>query len=131
MHGTDTQLLCTFSSANTYRQDIDELEKFYTIDGGKIYILKHLDNLAEIFLTYNVIKNGGKHFPRTISVHRKKDYNILYSINALNELIKEENNGVFSQTHQLDWSRYSDSIIVVNGGKIKVMPTKLLKVFLL
>ena len=131
MHNTNTQLLCTFSGVASYQADIESIKEFYKIDGGKVYILKNSENPNEIFLTYNVEKNNGKHFSRTISVHRKKDFNILYSINALNELIKQENGGLFSHTYQVDWTKFKDSIIVVNDGKIKIMPTKLLRVFFL
>jgi len=131
MHNTNTQLLCTFSGISSYQADIELIKEFYKIDGGKVYILKNSENLNEIFLTYNVEKNNSKHFPKTISVHRKKDFNILYSINALNELIKHENGGLFSHTYQVDWTKFKDSIIVVNDGKIKIMPTKLLRVFFL
>lgn len=131
MHNTNTQLLCTFSGVVSYQADIESIKQFYKIDGGKVYILKNSENPNEIFLTYNVEKNNDKHFPRTISVHRKKDFNILYSINALNELIKQENGGLFSHTYQVDWTKFKDSIIVVNDGKIKIMPTKLLRVFFL
>jgi hypothetical protein len=131
MRNTNTQLLCTFSGINSYQNDINLIKEFYKVDGGKIYILKNSENQAEIFLTYNVEKNNERHFPRTISVHRKKDFNVLYSINALNELIKQENNGIFSNTYQVDWTRFKDSIIVVNDGKVKIMHTKLLRVFFL
>jgi len=131
MYNTNTQLLCTFSDVVLYQADIQSIQEFYKIDGGKIYILKNSEHPTEIFLTYNVEKNNSKHFPKTISVHRKKEFNILYSINALNELIKQENGGLFSHTYQVDWTKFRDSIIVVNDGKIKIMPTKLLRVFFL
>lgn len=131
MHSGNTQLLCTFSNSRSYQKDIESICEYYNVDGGKIYILKSEENFNEIFLTYNVEKTTGGHHPRTISVHRKKDYNILYSINALNQLIKEENGGQHSNTFQVDWSKFKDSIIVVNDSKIKVMPTKLMRVHFL
>jgi len=131
MHSINTQLLCTFSSIQSYQKDIESICQHYNVDGGKIYILKNEEVLNEVFLTYNVEKKMGNHHPRTISVHRKKDFNILYSINALNQLIKEENGGQHSSTFQVDWSKFRDSIIVVNDGKIKVMPTKLMRVYFL
>jgi len=62
-------------------------------------------------------------------VHRKKEYNILYSINALNELIKSENNGVMSTSYQISWEQYRSSFITARDGKVKITPTKLLKIF--
>ncbi len=129
MYNNNTQLLCTFSNIHSYQKDITSICDHYKVDGGKIYILKNEESLNEIFLTYNVEKTIGKHYPRTISVHRKKDYNILYSINALNQLIKEENGGQHSASFQVDWSKFKDSIIVVNEEKIKAMPTKLIRVY--
>lgn len=131
MHNSNTQLLCTFSNSQSYLRDIESICQHYSVDGGKIYILKNEEVLNEVFLTYNVQKTMGTHHPRTISVHRKKDFNILYSINALNQPIKEENGGQHSNTFQVDWTKFRDSIIVVNDGKIKVMPTKLMRVYFL
>jgi len=128
---TNTQLLCTFSNINSYQKDIESICQHYKVDGEKIYILKNEETLNEIFLTYNVQRSPGSHHPRTISVHRKKDFNVLYSINALNQLIKEENGGQHSNTFQIDWSKFRDSLVIVKDEKIKVVPTKLMRVYFL
>ena len=125
----NTQLLCTFSKLQTYQEQMESLAEYYTIADGKIYVLQSGANNEDIFLTYNVIKNGGTFYPNTMSVHRKKEYNIIYSINALNELIKEENNGVVSSSHQIAWDNYRNCFITARDGKVKITPTKLLKIF--
>ena len=89
----------------------------------------NMENNDEVFLTYNALMGSNRHFPKTISVHRKKDFNILYSINALNELVMSENNGVFSTNFKLDWTKYRNSIIVIDNGKLKITPTKLVTIF--
>lgn len=131
MAKSDCQLLCTFSTFRTYQKEIALIQDFYEIDGGRIYILSSSENPDDVFLTYNVYGKSDKFYPKTISVHRKKDVNILYSINALNELVKMENNGRFDPSFKIDWQKYSNSIIVVAEGKLKVTKTKLLTIFFL
>lgn len=129
MFDKESQLLCTFTNSNLFEGEIDALANFYTIDGGRIYILQNVDNHDEIFLTFNALKLSEKYYPKTISVHRKRDFNVLYSINALNELVKLENNGVFSTTFNIPWENYRNSIITTKDGKLKITSTKLVKIF--
>jgi hypothetical protein len=123
------QLLCTFSNPRAYELEIKSLVKIYTIAGDRIYVLANVENQDEIFLTFNGIKIGREIYPHTISVHRKKDYNVLYSINALNELVKLENRGNFSSQVNIDWEKYRNSLITTKDGKLKITPTKLVKIF--
>lgn len=125
----NTQLLCTFSKFQTYINEIESLSKYYQIVDKKVYVLQSGDNNDDIFLTFNVIKTNDAFYPHTMSVHRKKEYNIIYSINALNELIKMENNGVVSTSHQIAWNNYRSCFITSRDGKVKITPTKLLKIF--
>jgi len=129
MFNKESQLLCTFTNSDSYENEIESLANFYTVDGGRIYILQNVDNQDEIFLTFNALKSNEKYYPKTISVHRKRDFNVLYSINALNELVKLENNGVFSATFNIPWDHYRNSIITTKDGKLKITPTKLVKIF--
>jgi hypothetical protein len=125
----DTQLLCTFSSIRSYQKDIDALAKYYMIDGNRVYVLQNAANLDDLFLTYNVVKSAGIFYPKTISVHRKKDVNVIYSINALNELVKLENDGEFSAQVDISWDKYRNSLITTKDGKLKITSTKLLTIF--
>ncbi len=129
MPSTPTQLLCTFSKLQTYSDEITALLNYYTVLDGKIYVLQSGTVPEDVFLTYNAERNGSEFYPRTMSVHRKKEYNIIYSINALNELIKQENGGVFSRSYQINWQAYSNSFITSRDGKVKITPTKLVKIF--
>jgi hypothetical protein len=125
----NTQLLCTFAKQQTYSETIDALSAYYQIPDGKIYVLQNGLNADDVFLTFNVVKNAVAFYPYTISVHRKKEYNIIYSINALNELIKLENGGVMVTSHQIGWNNYRNSFISTRDGKAKITPTKLIKIF--
>lgn len=125
----NSQLLCTFSKAHTYMDEIDALAKYYKIVDAKIYVLQSGANNEDIFLTFNAEKNSGAFYPNTMSVHRKKEYNIIYSINALNELIKMENNGVASHSHKIAWENYRNCLITARDGKVKITPTRLMKIY--
>lgn len=129
MFNGNAQLLCTFARQHTFQAEIESLSEYYNIIEHKIYVLQSGANRDDVFLTYNAEKNGSQFYPNTISVHRKKEYNIIYSINALNELIKEENNGVLSSTHQINWENYRNSLITARDGKVKVTPTRLMKIY--
>jgi hypothetical protein len=125
----NTQLLCTFSKKDVYQEDIESIFDYYSIPDGKIYVLESKANGTDIFLTYNAQKLNQQFYPNTISVHRKKEFNIIYSINALNGLVLLENNGTPSSTHKIAWENYSNSFITSRDGKVKVTPTKLLKIY--
>ena len=61
-------------------------------------------------------------------VHRKKESNTMYTINALNRLIKELNGGVEDKRYQVDWQNYTNSIILTEGNTYKVLGTKLFRI---
>lgn len=129
MRDYNAQLLCTFSKQESCMDDIEGLSKYYNIIDHKVYVLQNGFNKSEVFLTYNAEKSiNNKFYPNTISIHRKKEYNVIYSINALNEMIKLKNNGFASNTYQLDWESYRNSFITARDGNVKVTPTRLLKI---
>jgi hypothetical protein len=61
----------------------------------------------------------------TILVHRKKQSNTLYTINALNQLIKEENGGVLDTNFPLDWEKFKNCIILTGAAGIRKIPTRI------
>jgi hypothetical protein len=61
----------------------------------------------------------------TILVHRKKESNTLYTINALNELIKKLNGGVVDTRYQIDWQHYKNTILLTQQNELKQLRTKI------
>lgn len=124
-----TQLLCTFSDIGNYRNIVGSIDTFYKIVFGKIYVLQNTDDVDEVLLTYNIdatSSHSNSFFPNTISVHRKKDSNTLYTINSLNELIKKLNNGVLDTKFSVNWNDYSNSILLTDSVHgVRIVPTKL------
>jgi hypothetical protein len=80
--------------------------------------------------TYNIEIEGGqtKILPNTILLHRKKESNTLYTINALNTLIKTLNNGVLDSTFPINWPDYKNSILLTQGDDLKRLNTTIHKI---
>lgn len=126
---TQKQLLCTFSNSVQYTDILKEIPNQYTLIDNKIFVFANETNLRELYLTFNVEKNDrNNRFKGTISIHRKKQTNTLYTLNAMNKLIADENNGVFDKSFQLNWDLYKNSIILTNEVGVKIVPLKLFSI---
>jgi len=121
-----TQLLCTFTNESEFENIVGKILKEFELFSRKILVLK-LDPSKELVVSYNIIPNTSKFLPSTIMVHRKKESNTMYTINALNRLIVDEN-GSMDKTYQVDWDKYRNSVILTDGDGYKVMKTSLFRI---
>ena len=133
MLSKEKQLLCTFTNSVDYSSLLPEIASFYSILEKKIFVFANTANTREYYLTYNVncTRNIGGKFPNTISIHRKKIYNTLYTLNGMNKLITEENSGVFDKTFQLSWELYRNSLILTTDTGLKIVGLKLVDIITL
>jgi len=121
----NNKLFCTFTTL----EDIDDLvysiQSKYTVMYNKIFVLE-VKNNNEYVLTYNIDQGNISSIPsNTILVHRKKESNTLYTINALNELIKSLNDGVVDTRFQIDWQHYKNTILLTQQNELKQLRTKI------
>lgn len=126
-----TQLLCTFTTQHNLEQSIRDITKNFKIVFDKIYVLQNEEKTKELICTYNVDREEKINFnavSNTISLHRKKITNTLYTINALNELIKTINNGVLDTNYQVEWDTYKNMILISNKEGLQKIPTRILKI---
>lgn len=124
------QLLCTFSNVKSFKQIIEDIKKFYTVYNNRFFVFTNVASPDEVFVTYNIL-NVGRDFPKfpnTISIHRKKQTNTLYTLNAMNQIIKDENGGVFDKTYSIQWNLYSDVLIVTGSPSVRTLPIRLLEI---
>lgn len=124
----NAQLLCTFSNIHRYDTDIKNIQNYYDVVFGRIFVLQDIDNRDSLMLTYNVDKSNitDTYYMDTISVHRKKDSNTLYTINSLNNLIKSLNNGIVDPNFKIDWNDYKNCILLTDLGNLhKTIHTRL------
>lgn len=125
-----TQLLCTFTTREELQNTLQQIRETYHIVYNYIYVLQNKGNLDELFITYNIDTQYNPTYPLrdTILVHRKKQSNTLYTINALNELVKEENGGILDKSFEIDWDKFKNSIIVTNVSGTKKITTRIYEV---
>ena len=126
-----TQLLCTFTTQFNLEQTVMDITKHFSVIFEKIYVLQNENKPKELICTYNVDESKDVDFnlvKNTISLHRKKITNTLYTINALNELIMEINNGILDTSYQIPWDLYKNMILISNKEGLSRIPTRILKI---
>ena len=121
----NNKLYCTFLQDEGVDEVVDRILEEHDILFNKIFVLVALDD-DKTMLTYNI--DGPVYnlqLQNTILVHRKKQTNTLYTINALNEVIKYLNGGVLDTTYQVDWSKFRNSLLLTRPGGFKKVRTRL------
>lgn len=120
------QLLCTFSNNKDFSAVSEEVRKFYEVYSNRIFAFVNAQNPKEMYLTYNVLnmRKDAPKFPNTILIHRKKQTNTLYTLNAMNRLIEEEN-GRADKTYIVNWKLYENSLIITGDVSIRIIPLKI------
>jgi hypothetical protein len=124
------KLFATFSKKEDIKETIDTITNRYTILYNKIFILESKDS-NELIYTYNIDPGNLSMttvLPNTILVHRKKESNSLYTINALNTLIKSLNNGYADPNYRVNWNDYKNTILLTNGPDLRKLETTIYKI---
>lgn len=123
------KLFCTFSPKDKLDDTLREINREYTILYKKIFVLESKES-EEFLCTYNIEIEGGqtKILPNTILLHRKKETNTLYTINALNTLIKSLNEGVLDTSFVINWNDYKNSVLLTQGDDLKKLNTTIHKI---
>jgi hypothetical protein len=124
------KLFCTFIEHDRLEEILHGLTTRYSILYNKIFVLESPDT-EELILTYNidvVNTNSQNALPNTILLHRKKESNTLYTINALNALIKELNAGVLDINYKINWPDHRNTILLTQDGGLRRVHTKIYKI---
>jgi len=122
------RLFATFTTLEELDNLVESVKSNYTIQYNKIFVLQIVDS-EEYVLTYNVDSGNVDSIPEnTILLHRKKESNTLYTINALNELIKKLNGGVVDTSFKIDWIHYRNCILLTQHNTLKQLDTKIHKI---
>ena len=123
----NNKLYCTFTNTKDIDIIVEKIQSSYVILFNKLFVLESLDG-EKIMLTYNVDMGNTSRdsiLDNTILVHRKKQTNTLYTINALNELIKSLNNGILDKSYSINWNNYKNCILLVQADGYKKINTKI------
>lgn len=107
-----TQLLLTFTTRKFLDKSINYIMDCYEFSDDRIFILSNKDYKDDLFLTYNVIQKKYPKIPnRTMAVHRKRETNTLYTINAINKVVEEEL-GYRNSNWEINWKEYKNSLLL-------------------
>ena len=121
----NNKLFCTFTDQEGLDSLLEQIQRSYSIMYNKIFVL-YVKSNDEYVCTYNVDQGNVSGLPEnTIMVHRKKETNTLYTINALNELI---NGGVVDTSYKVNWLHYKNSILLTQHNELNQLNTKIHKI---
>jgi len=113
----NTSLLCTFTNSNMYikARTLSDIANSFQLE-GEIFIFEDKNNADRVAITYNILKDEKYDFPKnTFQVHRNKATNTLYTLNALNELIKRDSEleNASKENYKVNWEKYRDSLVIM------------------
>ena len=125
-----TQLLCTFTTKQKLNEVGDIVVTCNDVLYEKIYVFQNTNELNQLICTYNVEHQPDyqENIIDTISLHRKKQSNTLYTINALNEVIREKNDGVLDKSYMVDWLEFENTLLLTNEIGLQKIPTKIFQI---
>jgi hypothetical protein len=124
----NNKLFCTFTDPTNLDVLIEDIKAKYSIIYNKMFVLEIIGK-EEYVITYNVEHANVSYIPEnTILVHRKKESNTLYTINALNELIKKLNGGVVDTKFAINWNHYKNCILLTQHNELNQLNTKIFKI---
>ena len=123
------KLFCTFTAKDEFEANVATINRRYSILYNKIFILESPQS-EELMCTYNIDMGNVSEapLPNTILLHRKKESNTLYTINALNTLIKSLNGGILDTKYIVNWHDYKNSILLTNGPDLRKLDTSIYKI---
>lgn len=125
-------LMASFTSKEKVYDALDKISKTLNINKSQIFTFKNVDFQGEYVLTYNLYgENANIQFdtiwPNTVRIHRKKHTNTLYSLNAMNELIKSKNGGYLNKGYPIKWEDYSSCLLMIRRGSLIIINLKMVK----
>ena len=127
----NTQLLCLFTTKDELEKSTNFVLTNYTLTNPNVFVLESKLKPEEVFITFNVEKGSAAISSewKTILVQRKKQSNTIYTINALNEVVKSKTGGMLDNSYMIDWEEFRNCILTTSNTGYKKIPTKVLKSF--
>jgi hypothetical protein len=114
------------------QREVEFIVNNIEITNNLIFLLQDKDDPEKKIITYNALVVPGQPFnPRlfTMRMHRKKQTNTLYTINALNKAVAQQHDGATGKHLKLDWDQYENSILLTAGNELKIHPVEVSKIF--
>jgi hypothetical protein len=113
--------LCTITHEHDLQRVIDHITSVYPLGGRLLYVFSGEAAPEQLYCTYNVMEVVGSMVDNTILIHRKKETNTLYTINALNTVILEANGGVLDRSFVIDWQAFRNTLLITVDKKVQAI----------
>ena len=121
------QLLCTFAHRKDLDLILDYIVSSYVISEQRLFVFSDENIYNDMYVTFNVETADTKRIANTILVHRKKETNTMYTVNALNVIIREANNGILDKSFIINWNAYRNSILLTSDDSLRHVRLKMFK----
>ena len=121
----NSKLFATFTTKDELYKVVSAIQDKYGISKDRIFAFT-LVGTNEFLVTYNVedLDQDDK-LPDTIILHRKKETKTLFTIDAMNIIIKKLNGGVLDDKFPVNWRDYSYSVLTKQDNELKQQHTKI------
>lgn len=120
------KIFLSFCKKDELDECISKITTLYYIN-RKIFVFE-CNETDEFLITYNLDNvNINSILRGTISLHRNKEYNVLYTINALNIILKNKNLPI-NKNIQINWSEYKNSILITSNNNLRQLNTSIYKI---
>ena len=122
----------TTDSDEIIQKEVEFIVENIQLTNKFIFLLRNVEHPTKKILTYNAVTERGKPYNSrlfTMRVHRKKQTNTLYTINALNLAVAKEHGGQKGKHLKIDWEQYRESLLLAVQGKLMVHRVKVSKIY--
>jgi hypothetical protein len=123
------QLICLFTTESELDHTLMMIGKTYELAYKKIFILS-IEASDELVCSFNIHKSDHikRMLPGAMIVHRRKETNTLFTVNSLNALIKQENNGILDTSYIIDWNKYANQFLIASNNELRCLKTKVYQI---
>lgn len=112
-------LIGTFVNKKQILQFLEMLKTKFNILYDRMFVYSIKENNYEYLVTFKAVNKELylKYIKNSTVMHVKNG--CIFSINALNKLIKQET-GSIDKSHQLDWDKYKNKLIIITNGNLSI-----------
>ena len=120
----NNKLIGLFVSENELEQNIELIKYKYAVNFGRIFVFN--TDGEDLLITFNTMLSERTNLiEKSIFLHRNKLTNTLYTLNALNHVIKLQNGNFLDPTYKVDWEKYRNCLLTGRLNQISVTKTAL------
>jgi hypothetical protein len=112
--------------------EVEKIVESIPLSNNLIFLLSQVDEPNKKMLTYNTPSPKiafAATSMYTMRVHRKKQTNTLYTINALNAAVASQHEGQTGKHLKIDWEPYANCLLLTQGKKLQSYRIEVTKIF--